>query len=790
MTTAHTTHAGRRDRAFVPFVLPDTIAALPRRPFEFSRAGRDEAAAASLEPADLFQRLLRDQESEASLLLARRVLDAFLPADGPYADGDPEVGPEAVVAAVAAQVHEIRAELAGTIDSLGRLEPELREAVVRERSPLALLDGCWLDAVSQPATQPSVIVNRLFAHHLTLRGDGNPKRGLAQLRRRAMEAEGVYLPSIAAVDFLDKARARPLTALHGCFYLALSRLPGNFLPEVVGVHLVFHALGTDDLLLGTAPPLPGQELLDTLAAFVDLAGPDELRRLGAAVQLTLELEQEHVTMLAELASWRAGLTLESKVAEIIARHAPLAGTQHGGVRVGDSLLSDIFRAPGRGRVESGFGDAGGESAPYGAAPDESASSGDSPTTPPTRSELAATDLAAFLADFRDSRHLRPTGSGDGACRFTDAMKFGGPMFGIFDEREAAAFRAWAASVQAGERPEIEISPATVGDVRAERWSSALARSAPADVIVAEAEPSDHRELFHRLVNIENFPNTLPLAAQRAEQCFRDAEILFVHGREGKYTDATWFDYSPRALYERAERIYWEKLVEPYRPLEEIPDRDEVLFRQTTYYLTYLIDGAWLHRLVGLGHDERESDGMLFSIYADEMGNGDLRKNHITLTHRVLASAGIELPHIRDEAFMEQDELPDDLYGFAIQQLCMCLFPDRFYNEILGYNLAIEMFGSGEMRLHEIQKLHHHGIDTCYEQAHLTIDNFSAGHAKQAADIIVSHLDGVRRTLGDAAVAEQWRRVWRGYASFAYFLEQPLLNQVAAAADASDAELVI
>jgi hypothetical protein len=144
--------------------------------------------------------------------------------------------------------------------------------------------------------------------------------------------------------------------------------------------------------------------------------------------------------------------------------------------------------------------------------------------------------------------------------------------------------------------------------------------------------------------------------------------------------------------------------------------------------------------------------------ADEMGNGDLRKNHITLTHRVLASAGIELPHIRDEAFMEQDELPDDLYGFAIQQLCMCLFPDRFYNEILGYNLAIEMFGSGEMRLHEIQKLRHHGMDTCYEQAHLTIDNFSAGHAKQAADIIVSHLDGVRRTLGDAAVAAEWRRV--------------------------------
>ncbi|TPQ20900.1 iron-containing redox enzyme family protein [Streptomyces sporangiiformans] len=752
MTVAQNANAWRRDRAFVPFVLPDTIASLPRRPFEFSRAGRDEAAAASLEPGALFRRLLRDQESEASLLVARRVLDAFLPTDGHHEDGpyeEHEDGPyeETEAGTIATHVAEVRAELAGMTGSLSGLEPELRQAVVRQRAPLALLGGCWLDNVSQPATQPSVIVNRLFAHHLTLRGDGNTERGLAHLRRRALENEGVYLPSIAAVDFLDKAQARPLTALHGCFYLALSRLPANFLPEVVGVHYVFHALGTDDLLTGTPSLLSAAELRETLAAYLALAGPDERRRLHTAVRLTLDLEREHVTMLAELASWRAGLTLESKVAEIISRHAPLAGTQHGGVRVGDSLLSDIFRVPGH-----------------------------------SQGETAALDLAAFLADLRDSRYLRPSGSADGGCRLTDAMKFGGPMFGIFDEREAATFRAWAASVQSGERPRIEISPDTVGEEQAERWSAAIARSAPADVVVAEAEPRDHRELFHRLVNIENFPNSLPLAAERAERCFKDAEILFVHGGGGRYTDATWFDYSPQALYERAERIYWEKLVEPYQPLQEIPDRDEVLFRQTTYYLTYLIDGAWLHRLAHLGHDERESDGMLFSIYADEMGNGDLRKNHITLTHRVLASAGIELPHIRDEAFMEQDELPDDLYGFAIQQLCMCLFPDRFYNEILGYNLAIEMFGSGEMRLHEIQKLRHHGIDTCYEQAHLTIDNFSAGHAKQAADIIVSHLDAVRRTLGDAAVAAEWRRVWRGYASFAYFLEQPLLEKIAVGAE--------
>jgi len=116
----------------------------------------------------------------------------------------------------------------------------------------------------------------------------------------------------------------------------------------------------------------------------------------------------------------------------------------------------------------------------------------------------------------------------------------------------------------------------------------------------------------------------------------------------------------------------------------------------------------------------------------------------------------------------------------VYQLCMALFPDSFYNEILGYNLGIEMFGLGELRLHEMQKLRRHGFDVSYEQAHLSIDNVSAGHARQSADIIVSYLDGVARGVGDAVVQDEWRRIWRGYASFAYFVEHPLLKALAAA----------
>jgi hypothetical protein len=587
----------------------------------------------------------------------------------------------------------------------------------------------------------------MFAQYFTLRGAGDPLRSVEAVRRRALEAAGVVLPDIGAADFATKAQARPLTLVHACFYVALSRLPATFLPEVVGVHYAFHALGVDDLLLGTRPPLTDADLTGVLTEYLALAGPDERRRLRRAVELVVELEREHVAMLGELAAWREGLTLESRVAEIIARHAPMAGGQHREVRVGGRLLSEIFSDP----------------------------------------DL---DLAGFLTTLRESPLVRPTRQG--GSRLVDAMRFGGPMFGIFDEHESAVFKEWVRSVQAGERPAVEISVNTVGDERAEHWRAAIGRSAPADVVFAEAgEPGD-RELFHRLVNIESFPSTLPVALRRAERVLAESEVLFVHGAGGRYTDATFFDFTPEALYERCERIYWDKLVSPYEPLTEIPDRDTVVFLQTTYALGALIDGTWLHRLANTGHRTRPSDEMLFAIYADEMGHGDLRKNHLTLIHTALASMGVRLPHIRDDAFMAQAELPDELYGFSLHQLCLALFPDRFHNELLGYNLAIEMFGLGELRLHEIQKLRHYGFDDCYEKAHLTIDNLSAGHSRQAADIIVTYLDTVARTVGESAVPHEWRRIWRGYASYAYFVEHALLKQIAAGEPAGDdlADLVI
>jgi hypothetical protein len=704
----------------------DLTTSLPLGPYECSPAAFAEAAAVVAgPPAALYRQLMVEQESEATLVAARRVLAALLP-DGVGLDKDQ----------VLAELAGSRAAIAGIAARLRTAPAETVAAVLRQRAPLALIEGCWLDTVSQPATQPAVIVNRLGVEQLELMGRGVVERTLAHQRRNLLLEHGVVLPDLMATDFLAEARARPLTVVTAAFYLALSRVPASFLPEVVGVHCAFRALGTDAALSGVdgAGYDPAPLLEEYLAHTAQSpTGPADRARMLAAIRLVVRLESAHVAMLDEFAGWHQGLSLDARLALIVDRHAPYAGRQHHRVRISGTLLQDLLAGP-------------------------------------------AFDAAAFVGQLRASSQLKPLRAG--GCRFTRAIKFGGPMFGIFDDAEARTIEQWAAAVAAGEEPGADLVACTAGDEAAAAWQRALAAADPGDVVVAESPALDERRFFYRLVNVERFPGVLAAARTRAEQVLALAEGMFELGAAGRYTDASWFDYSPEALRERVDAIYWRKLVEPFRPLIDIPSRTDVIDNQKRFALGSLIDGAWAHRIGNTGRFHRPSDGPLFAIYADEMGRGDLAKNHVTLIHQVLASMDIHLPHVRSAEFLTQTELPDLTYRFATYQLSLALFPDSRYEEILGYNLGIEMFGLGELRLHEMQKMRYHRFDTAYEEAHLSIDNVSAGHARQSADLIVGYLDHVGRTAGPVAVERAWRRVWCGYASFAFFVEPRLARRLA------------
>ena len=560
-----------------------------------------------------------------------------------------------------------------------------------------------------------------------------PERAMPELRTRAMNADDVILPNVMDQSFADKAEPTDSTALMAAYLASLSRYPANYYPETLGTHLAYHALGLDTALYGVGSPISSMDLSNLLETFLaELAGRSNARlltdRLLHAVGVMIDLEDRQTALLEEVAHRTATQNLDSRVADLVRRHAPLASKHHDGIRIDGIPLSETFAAR----------------------------------------DAAEVDLAEFMARFRKSFYLRK--GRDGSCAFMRALKFGGPMFGVFTAEESRTFADWVQNVAEFPDAPVVLDAARPTDAKGRADLNVLRAGTPRDIILDDTPPASDRELFYRLVNIENFPATLAMARERAEAGLAAALTLFECGAQGRYTDGSYFAYSPQALLDRVEDIYWQKLVGPYAPLQEIPSRDDVIFEQRTYALGNLVDGAWSYRIGNAGRFERASDGKLFLIHADEMGLGDVRKNHIALIHEVLDSMEIHLPHISDADFLEQDELPDELYGFAINQLALALFPDSYYSEIVGYNLGIEMFGLGELRMHEIQKLKHHGLNTIYEEAHLSIDNVSSGHAHQSAEIVNDYLDDVKRKFGEVRQQEIWKRVWNGYCSFARFVE--------------------
>jgi hypothetical protein len=706
------------------FSLPDRFAGGPVDTFCFSPDAAAAAAALLARPArELFAALLRDQESEAAQLAALCVLrDTLEHAHRPARDH----------AAVRAQLAAVRERVAAQIRAACACGEAGRRAALRERGAIALLDTCWLDAVSQPATQPSIVVNGLFAQYWRLKGEGNRFRSAGALRRHELQQRNVDPPGLTETRFVRELAPSAATALHAAFLVALGRFPVSHLPEIVGIHAALQGIGLDHLLFETDGTTDADEALATLDDYLELLAEDETgaalrERALAACEVAARMELRQAELLGEIARREQSQPLDTQVARIFARHAPYAGKHHARVALGDAALVDLLGAQ-------------------------------------------APDLPDVVRRLKRSPYLRV--GREGRIPFIQALKFGGPMFGIFSAQEAQVLADWARAAQVVD--DGAAVPELPGEADALAQLARLRRGLPRPVVLEPCPPLDHRHLLHRLVNAERFPNVLERARAHAQAQLERARVLFRTGAAGRFTDASWFDYTPAALVDRVESIYWSKLVNPYERLASVPDRDTVVFGQKVFALGSLVDGSWVSRLGHAGRYDDPEDAMLFAIYADEMGRGDLRKNHIALIYRVLESMGIRIPHLREAAFLQQDEIPDEFYAFPLGQLALGLFPDTFYPELVGYNLGIEMFGLGEMRLHEIQKLRRHRFDTSYEETHLSIDNLSAGHARQATDIIIAHLDRVELGLGPAAATQTWRRIWNGYAYFALHAEGPHL----------------
>ncbi|MFD3522743.1 iron-containing redox enzyme family protein [Streptomyces sp. NPDC058653] len=659
--------------------------------------------------------------------------------------------------------------------------PEAVRGVLRECAPLALSAGAWLQWIPSPGnseTEPVLRVLTLYASDvgagLPLSDRGSAYRALLRRHRIAEEQPGVRL---ASSEYVETAGFR-LPAL----LLAMSRLPDEFLPEILGADLCLRAVGTlpavaavvkagigsagaggtdgDDLEsldMGGARPgaVPTARELSLAAAhaYIDersaLAGPAGGREAERRLRLGFHWAAR------EVRSWSARLLDETALARqpdhgvwrMICRRARQAAVYHSDYELEGRPLSDWFAD-----VAAGPG--------------------------------------PFLTALARSRLVRP-GKPDSSPLLGGLVAPDGPMFRIFTDEDVAVLRRWIAHLPSEGsvlHPKDGPPPAhhealreaqrtwhaqdaahqdADGDTRRDTGRTDTASGSTASAArpgrrrtpAARSRPTA-RGTYRSLLSRADSPALREFAHSYATRWL--ARSRYAPHRAPEQLPAHWdAEHGLRHWLTRAHDRHAETFQEGD---VELPSREELIDSTLQLAPLIMIDGGWLQGFTDYQHASSRSGHLLFRTYWDELGNGESELNHPRIYRALLSEMGIDLPATASPEFSAWPDFRDEAFSMPVYWLSISRFPETFMPEILGLNLAMELSGVGGSYRSARVGLKHHGFSTQFVDLHNTIDNVATGHSAWAADAIDSYLADLPGVLGPGGTHDIWERIKVGHRS--------------------------
>lgn len=306
------------------------------------------------------------------------------------------------------------------------------------------------------------------------------------------------------------------------------------------------------------------------------------------------------------------------------------------------------------------------------------------------------------------------------------------------------------------------------------------------------KPSEFREYFYKLVNIEMFPEFRATAKEIGQYFLDKADYKGWETENSVAGLYSKFTYTPEAFSTRMTEIYKsleQKMFEPYpfdsgiisypatvsydesgNPLVESKKYNvgrfsnraikELLMQSAP---ANLLDGAWLQNI----QPALPSDGVrarLFSIWSDEAGNGEVEQNHANVYQTLLRNNEIHLPAVTSKAFTEYSDFLDEAFIDPVFQAAMSLFPNQFLPELLGMTLFQE-WETTPNSYRKVKSFEKRGLDSTFYRLHVAIDNIGGGHGFLAKETIELYLAGKQAEGGDALVQKMWERIWNGYVAW-------------------------
>lgn len=177
-----------------------------------------------------------------------------------------------------------------------------------------------------------------------------------------------------------------------------------------------------------------------------------------------------------------------------------------------------------------------------------------------------------------------------------------------------------------------------------------------------------------------------------------------------------------------------------------------------------VDGAWLGHInkITTPFKYRKTTKNAWQVMSEELGDGDLAKNHVYVYRELMEDIGAGLPAADSEDFMSPQHKLDQVrcWKAAIAQLLISLFPHDFLPESLGFNMAYESLPLHLLKT--VKELREVRLNPYYFELHISIDNADSGHAAMAIAAVADYIELIERDDGADAAHTAWKRVQAGY----------------------------
>ncbi|MGH8604040.1 MAG: iron-containing redox enzyme family protein, partial [Gammaproteobacteria bacterium] len=353
------------------------------------------------------------------------------------------------------------------------------------------------------------------------------------------------------------------------------------------------------------------------------------------------------------------------------------------------------------------------------------------------------------------------GDPDQSPFFDTLLSADGPMYQVFTGEEIATLKKWVHSLE-GSSPQPPVSPTPVNcpplTIDTNFGAHVHWPKTRKDRL---AQTQSAKQLFHRLVNADVYPQVKPQAWAFVHQWLRHTEKVLRHARAGDFLRP--FPYSHPTFEARIAAIYADA-VSRYRPFVPPPrlDKQEYQWLLEQVAPLTLVDGCWLQNIALGGCANGDVRAKLFQIYDDEIGNGNPAHNHANIFRELLRGQGMRAPAIDAPVHLDWPGVPEGNFLIPNYLLAISQFPRSFFPEILGLNLAIELSGLGGFYHTLTDELRYWHIDPRFFVLHQAVDNLATGHARLAFDAIALYLDRVLASCGEEEMQGRWRRIWTGY----------------------------